>query len=41
MLDFLQKEKIDPALLAGIRAFREKYPVSEALTARVPKPRYH
>lgn len=41
MLDFLQKEKIDPALLAGIRAFREKYPVSEALTTRVPKPRYH
>ena len=41
MLDFLQKEKIDPELLAGIRAFREKYPVSEALAARVPKPRYH
>lgn len=41
MLDFLQKEEIDPELLAGIRAFREKYPVSEALAARVPKPRYH
>ncbi len=41
MLDFLQQEKIDPALLAGIRAFREKYPVPPALSARVPKPRYH
>ena len=41
LLDFLQDEGIDNALLAEVRAFREKYPVSGDMTERLPKPEYY
>lgn len=40
MIDFLREEQINPEILAGILEFREKYPVSEEMRARVPKPKY-
>ena len=38
---FLQNEGIDPALLEGVRAFREKYPTESENQARVPDPEYY
>lgn len=40
MIDFLREEQINPEILEGILEFREKYPVSEEMRARVPKPKY-
>ncbi len=40
MLDFLEKEQIDPGILEGIRAYRAKYPLPPEQQARVPQPRY-
>ena len=40
MLEFLEAEGIDPALVREIRAFREKNPLTEDMQARVPAPRY-
>ena len=40
MLEFLEAEGIDPALVREIRAFREKAPLTEDMQARVPAPRY-
>lgn len=38
--DYLKNEGIDPELIDGIKAFREKYPVNSSLKDRVPSPKY-
>ena len=41
LFTFLQSEGIDPGLLEGVRAFREKYPTEAENAARVPDPEYY
>lgn len=41
IFSFLQEEHIDPYLLEGLAAFREKYPADEADAYRIPVPRCH
>ena len=38
---FLESEGVDGSLLAGVRAFREKYPAEAENAARVPDPEYY
>ena len=40
LIKFLESEGVDKALLAGVRAFREKYPTEPENAARVPDPEY-
>ncbi len=40
MLDFLRREGINETILSRIEDFRAQYPVSEALSYRVPTPKY-
>ena len=41
LFTFLQSEGIDPGLLEGVRAFREKYPTEAENAARVPDLEYY
>lgn len=40
MLSFLIDEQIDKYLIEGIKEFREKYPVPNSVSSRVPTPKY-
>ena len=40
-MEFLEQERISPALLDGVRAYRAQYPAEPALQGRIPQPRYH
>ena len=37
-LNFLKEQNVDPGLVAQVREFREKYPVSEKAAHRIVKP---
>ena len=41
LLDFLNDEGVDAALLEEVRSFREEYPVSGEMKARIPEPEYY
>ena len=41
LYQFLTEEGISPALLAGVKAFRQKYPANEETAARIPSPEYY
>ena len=41
LFQFLQSENIDPGLLDGVKAFREKYPTEPENAPRVPDPEYY
>ncbi len=38
IIQFLENESVDSALLDGVREYTEKYPVKEELKERIPRP---
>ena len=41
ILDFLTREEVSPALIAGVEDYRKSYPPDPAQARRVPQPRFH